>query len=199
MDTRTVRQIAVLASATLLLGAFVAGPADAKKKKKKPVCATYASPDWATGAGETTIVTEAATAEAPVEVALTAAPGLGFTSTDGESGDTGETSHVYQNVQVDTATPAGGNLFVRAEFTPAFDYDLFLRLPDITAVAYEADFNPATAGGPTPVGGMEGSSAEPGASQIDGYSSSDCSGYTVDVASGISPGGEVTLKFWLEQ
>lgn len=198
--TKTVRTLAVVASAALLVGASVA-PADAKKKKKKkpPVCATYVSPEWATGAAETTIVTEAATAESPVEVTITTAAGLGFTSPDGAASDEGETSHVYQNVQVDTASPAGAKLFVRAEFTEVFDYDLFLRLPDVTAVAYEADFNPGTANGPTGIGTLEGASAEPGASQIDGYPSTDCTGYTVDLASGISPGEDVTLKFWLEQ
>ena len=199
--SKTVRTLAVVASAALLVGAFVVAPAEAKKRKKKkpPVCATYVSPEWATGAAETTKVTDAATAEAPVEVTITAGPGLGFTSPDGEASDEGETSHVYQNVQVDTAAPAGGNLFVRAEFTEVFDYDLFLRLPDITAVAYEADFNPATVNGPTAVGGLEGASAEPGASQIDGFPSADCTNYTVDLASGVAAGEEVTLKFWLEK
>lgn len=199
--TKTFRTLATLAVASLVLGALVVAPAQAKKKKPKPIpaCAPYVSPDWATDAPATTIVTDTATKDAPVEVKVTAGPGLGLTSPDGASGDEGAPSHVYQNVQVDTTATPGGNLFVRAEFTPAFDYDLFLRNPDVTAVAYEADFNPATAGGPTPIGGLEGASAEPGASQIDGFATNDCTGYTVDLASGISPGEEVTLKFWLEQ
>lgn len=196
---KTVRTLAVLASAAMLLGAFV-GPADAKKKKKPAPCAPYTSPEWATDvAEEVAIVTDAATAEAPVEVTITSHPGVGFTSPDGESEDTGETSHVYQNVMVDTAAATGGNLFVRAEYTELFDYDLFLRLPDITAVAYEADFNPATVAGPTGVGTLEGASAEPGASQIDGFPSADCTGYTIDLASGTAAGEEVTLKLWLEK
>ena len=200
MTSKTMRQIAVLASASMLLGAFVAGPADAGKRKKKkppvPVCATFASPEWAADA-EITVVTDAATAEAPVELVITTDAGFGLTSTDGSSGDEGAPSHKYHNVQVDTAS-AGAKLFVRAEFTEVFDYDLFLRLADESSVAYEADFNPATAAGQTPVGGIEGAHSEPGASQIDGYESADCAGYTVDLASGITPGEDVTLKVWLE-
>jgi hypothetical protein len=195
--TRFLRTLAVVSAATLVLGVTVL-PADAKKKKKKPkACPTYVTPEWA-GEAETTIVTEKATADAPIEVELETGPGLGFTSTDGPEGDTGQTSHVFHNIVVDTAA-ASGNLFVRAEYAPTWDYDLFLRLPDITAVAYEADFNPATAGGPTPVGGNEGAHPEPGAGQIDGFSSLDCSGYTMDVASAITPGGALTLKVWLEK
>lgn len=195
MSTRTIRTMAVLASTALVLGAFLAMPADAKKKKKPKKCAPYSSPDWATDA-ETTVLTDAATEEAPVEVEIATDPGLGFTSTDGPDGDTGETSHKFHNVLVDTKA-ASANLFVRAEYPPVWDYDLFLRLPELVAVAYEADFNPATVNGPTGVGGMDGGHAEPGASQIDGYTSADCSGYTVDIASGISAGGAVTLKLWL--
>lgn len=200
MTSKSMRQIAVLASATLLLAAFVAGPADAGKRKKKPpvpVCTPYASPEWATDA-ETTVVTDAATAEAPVEVVIATDAGLGLTSTDGSAGDEGAPSHKYHNIQVDTAA-AAAKLFVRAEFTPAWDYDLFLRLADESSVAYEADFNPATAEGQTPVGGYEGGHSEPGASQIDGYSSTDCAGFTVDLASGITPGEDVTVTIWLEQ
>lgn len=198
---RAIRVFAVAASASLLVGALV-GPADAKKKKKPkaaPACAPYVSPDWATDAGATTVITDAATAEAPVEVKITTHEGVGFTSPNGASEDQGLTSHVYQNVQVDTSAATGGNLFVRAEYTEAFDYDLFLRAPDITALAYEADFNPATVNGPTGIGTLEGASAEPGASQIDGFPSTDCTNYTVDLASGIAAGEEVTLKFWLEK
>jgi hypothetical protein len=194
MRIRTVRTFVPVISAVLVLGAFVAAPAEAKKPKK---CAPYASPDWATDA-ETTVLTDKATADAPVEVELTTEPGAGFTSTDGPSGDTGAITHKFHNVVVDTKAKSA-NLFVRAEYLPAWDYDLFLRLPIMAAVAYEADFNPLTAGGPTPVGGTEGGHAEPGASQIDGYPSLDCTGYTVDVASSITAGGAVTVKLWLEK
>ena len=195
MSARTVRTLAAVTSAVLVMGAFAAAPAGAKKKPKK--CAPYASPAWATDA-ETTVLTDKATAEAPIEVEIATDPGVGFTSTDGPDGDTGETSHKFHNVVVDTKA-ASSNLFVRAEYLAAWDYDLFLRLPVLAAVAYEADFNPATVNGPTGIGATEGGHAEPGVSQIDGFPSLDCAGYTVDLASGITAGGAVLLKLWLER
>ena len=193
MQSKTIRSLAVLASATLVLGAFVANPAAAKKKK----CPKYAAPDWA-GEAETTIVTDAATADAPIEITLATGPGLGTTNADYPGDETGEISHAFQNVVVDTNAKSA-NLFARIDFVPAWDYDLFVRLPAGPSVAYEADFNPATVGGPTPVGGYQGGSGGPGYSQVDGYPVPDCYGYTVDVASGITPGGDVTLKLWLEK
>lgn len=193
MESKTIRSLAVLASAALVAGAFVATPAEAKKKK----CGKYAAPDWASEA-ETSIVTDKATGDAPIEITLSTGPGLGFTNADYPGDETGSISHAFQNVIVDTNAKSA-NLFVRIEYPPTWDYDLFLRLPAGPSVAYEADFNPLTAGGPTPVGGTEGATAGPGFGQIDGYPVPDCYGYTVDVASSISGGGDVSLKLWLEK
>lgn len=193
MGSKTVRNFAVAASAALVLGALVATPAGAKAKK----CGKYAAPDWAAGA-ETTVVTDKATADAPIEIALTTGPGLGFTNADYPGDETGSISHVFQNVVVDTKAKSA-NLYARIDYLPAWDYDLFLRVPAGTSVAYEADFNPATAEGPTPIGGYSGGSAGPGWSQVDGFPVPDCYGYTVDVASGISAGGAVTLTLWLDK
>jgi hypothetical protein len=167
--------------------------APGQKKKKPKKCAPYEPGELgAEVEEETTIVTDAATEEAPIEVPVETAEGLGFTSTD-PGGDTGPTSHVYQNLQVDPKAKTTG-LYVRVEYSPAFDYDIFLRLADGTAVAYEADFNPAPGTG---LGGLEGAHAEQGAGQIDGYEANDCDGFTMDIASAITPGGEVTMKLWL--
>jgi hypothetical protein len=195
--SKVLRTIAVLSTSALVLGAFAAGPADAKKKKKKPpACPTYTAPDWAPES-KTTIVTDAATADAPAEFALETAPGAGFSSADEPEGGTGAPSSAYHNIVVDSAAP-DASLFVRAEYAPTWDYDIFLRTPEGAPVAYEADFNPLTAAGPTPVGGNEGAHPEPGAGQIDGAASADCTGYTLEVVSGTAPGGTVALTFWLE-
>ncbi|MDQ3963386.1 MAG: hypothetical protein M3277_05680 [Actinomycetota bacterium] len=198
-SSKLLRNISVIASVALLLGAFVAGPADAKKRKKKPApaCAPYTTPSWAEGA-ETTILTDAATADAPVEVEIATDPGVGFTDAGEPGGGTGDATFKYHNVVVDSAA-ATAKLFVRIEYPPVWDYDLFLRFPDGIAVAYEADFNPATVGGPTPVGGNEGAHPEPGAGQIDGAESPDCAGYSVEIASAITAGGPVAMTLWLEQ
>lgn len=194
MRSKTLRSLAVVASTALVMGAFVA-PADAKKKKKVKKCAPYTAPEWA-GEAETTIVTDAATADAPVEIELDTAPGAGFTSADDPEGGTGDVTKVFHNVVVDSAA-ASAPLNVRIEYPVVWDYDLFLRVPEGPSVAYEADFNPATVAGPTPVGGNEGGHPEPGAGQIDAYPAADCSGYTVDVSSAITAGGAVTMTLWL--
>lgn len=187
---KVLRSVAVLASATLVLGAFVAGSADAKKK-----CAKYAAPDWAADV-KTVTVTDAATEAEPLTFELTTGHGAGTTSADYPEDGDGTLSHSFQNILIDSKAKTA-NVYARIDFIPAFDYDLFLRLSAGPSAAYEADFNPFTAAGPTPVGGYSDGSAGPGWSQIDGYTTADCSGYTVDVASSITPGGPVTLKIWL--
>lgn len=176
------------------LGAFAAPAAPAagaKAKAKAKKCKAYVPGDLGAEA-ETTIVTDAATEAAPIEVTLPTTPGAGFTSTE-PGGDTGATSHSYHNVQIDSKAKTAA-LFVRAEFVPLWDMDLFLRDNFGVALAYEADFNQAPEAG---LGSTSGGHAERGVSQIDGWIGADCSGYTVDVASSVGGGPSVTLKLWL--
>jgi hypothetical protein len=200
-DGRIVRSLALIATASLVLGAFVAGPADAKKKKKKKpkvaTCAPYTPGELGADA-PITIVTDAATEEAPVEITVATAEGLGGTSPE-VGGDLGPTSHAFSNVQV---ASSGRGLYARVEFTPAFDYDHFLRTSDGATVAYSAGFNQAmVAGDPTGMTGLDGTGngghSEPGVEQIDGYATNDCDGFTHDIASAGTPGEEVTVKYWL--
>ena len=197
-NTRTLRTMAVVASSALVLGAFVAGPAEAKKKKK--ACAAYQPGELGADA-PITVVTDAATEEAPVEVTVTTAEGLGFSSPDGPSGDSGHTNHAFANVQVDSAARDAG-LYARVEFGPAWDYDAYLRTNDGTAVAYSAGFNQGMIGAGDPSGlGLDGTGhgghSELGAEQIDGYLAADCDGFTYDIVSAGTPGEDVTVKFWL--
>jgi hypothetical protein len=199
---RIFKTAAVVGASALILGAFVAGPAQAKKKKpKKPaVCAPYVPGELGTGQ-PISVVTDAATADKPVEATVATEPGLGFTSPDGASGDEGRPSHVFYNVQVDSAAP-GAYLYVREEFQEGTEYDLFLRDATGAALAYAAGANQTPTAVPDPIGlGLDGTGngghSEFAAEQIDGYSATDCAGYTVDVGSAITPGGDVTLKFWL--
>jgi hypothetical protein len=194
-----IRIVSVLALTGLVVGAVLAVPAEAKKKK--PVsCRAYAP--GSDGQGQpVTVVTDAATKDKPASVQLTAGPGLGFSSPD-EGSDQGQTSHVYANVQVDSSAP-NAYLYVRAEFQVPFDYDLYLRTSDGTAVAYVGGFNEApetlpvgTLGQPLD-GTGNGGHSEMGAEQIDGAQVADCSGFTADVVSGTAPGGTITMKYWL--
>lgn len=188
MSKRHLRTVAILAMCALVMSVFAIGPAEAgkKKKKKKPAaCAPY-QPGELGAEAETTVVTDAATEEKPVELALATGPGLGF------SGDNPPptVSRQFTNVQVDSSAKDVG-LFVRVEFLEAWDYDLFLRLADGTQLANSAGFGPVDDGSP------EDSKHEFGAETIMGFLAADCAGYTVEVASATTPGGEVTLKYWL--
>lgn len=194
---RTIRTLSVVASAALIVGVFAAAPADAKKKKKPRACAPYVPGEL--GADQpVTIVTDAATEEAPVTIELDTAEGVGFTSPDGAGSDEGAPSHVFTNVQVDSAAPSTG-LYIRLEFPDGLEYDLFARLADGSAYAYVAGSNHT---GPLVTefgldGTGNGGYSEVGAENLAGLSTADCAGYTVDVASAITPGGPVTVKYWL--
>lgn len=188
--------VGLLAACALVLSGLALAPAAAKgkgKAKKPKKCAPYAPGNLGADA-DTTIVTDAATESSPIEVTIPVEPGAGFTSTDPPpSGDTGHITHSFHNVQVDTKGKVAG-LWARIEYLPTWDHDLYLRLADGTAAAYEADFNPIAGSG---LGSTSGGSAEQGVSQIDGYYSLDCAGFTLDIASSIGGGPDVALTLWL--
>lgn len=191
MKSRSIRTLAVLASAGLIVGAFAAGPADAAKKKKKkpPVCAPLAVHEKAAEA-ELVKVTDAATAEAPVEVEVSTGPGLGL-GRPGGSLPFGElVSEAFVNVQVDSALPSAG-LYATIEFTEAWDYDLYLDDATGTEVAHSAGFfnQSSTAGA--------AGESKIGSENIYGLETADCGGYSVDIAGATTPGETVMLKLWL--
>lgn len=137
---------------------------------------------------ETTVVTDAATAEKPVEIPLEIGAGFGVGGVFEDA-----IAHAYHNVQVDSTSGSTG-LYVRLEMPYPSDYDLFVRNADGTEAARAAGFNPEpavyndnTAGGHT----------EPDAEMIDGVTTADCGGYTIDAGAATGEGGELTLKFWL--
>jgi hypothetical protein len=192
MTSRRRRVLALCAAVALASGALGARPVEAKNKHKKAKkCAAYQPGELGRGA-DTFVVTDKATESTPIEVELSTTPGVGLTSTD-PGGDTGATSHVYINVQVDTKANTTG-LYVRTEFPDYADYDLFLRDASGSAVAYQGDFNPVAGQG---LGAGSGGHSEVGAEALDGIGSADCTGYTLDVASAITPGGTVVVKLWL--
>lgn len=200
MSSRIPRIVATMLCVAMVFSAVLATPAEAKKKKKKkpPVaaCAAYVPGELGAEA-ETSTVTDANTAEAPVTIELDTGPGLGFSSTD-PGGDEGVTDHVYHNVLVDSSAAETG-LYARVEFPEFTEYDIFVRLADGTTAAYAAGANQTPV--PIPAFGLDGTGngghSEFGAEQIDGLRSPDCTGYTIDVASAITPGGGVTLTLWL--
>lgn len=172
---------ALLAVLTLVVAAFGAGPAMAKKKKKK-ACPAFVGIEEAAEA-ELAMVTDEATEEAPVEVTVEVPAGSPVSE-----------GHAYLNVQADPGAKETG-LYVRFEFPSHEDNDLYLYNPDGEEAAHAAGFNP------TPFGPFDGTGSgghsEQGAEQIDGLATADCQGYSADLISYMSEGGEMTVKLWL--
>jgi hypothetical protein len=197
MKSRSVRTFAVLASAGLIVGAFAASPADAAKKKKKPpVCAPYTPTEWA-AEEPINVVTDKHTEEAPLVIEIDAPAGLGSSSGDAPNDEPtelhGAPAHSFLNVQADSALPETG-LYATLEYTFPFDYDLWVRGDDGTAVAGSAGFAP---GVPFFDGTGSGGHTGQGTENIDGLTTADCTGYLVDIVSATTPGETVTLKLWL--
>jgi hypothetical protein len=187
---RILKTAAVVGTAALILGAFAAGPADAKKKKKvkkPPVCAPY-TPAEDGAAAPITLVTDAATADAPVTVAVAAEPGLGV----GGLAEQG-IAHSYVNVQVDSAATATA-LTIRLEMPEFEDYDLAVLNPDGSQAAAAQGFNPEPA---VYNDNTNGGHTEVGAEMIDALPTNDCQGYTLDISTASGMGGELTVKYWL--
>ena len=176
--------------AALVASAFVAPTAEAKKKKKPKACAAYVPGEQGAEA-ESVSVTDAHTAEAPLEVTITQEMGqggdLGLGQYDGSA-------HTFRNVQVDSKAAEGG-LYIRYEFPAYEDHDLYVNYADGTEAAHVGGFNAA------PVGIFDGTGSgghsEQGAEQIDGLRTPDCAGYTVDFSNYLGQGGEYTVLMWL--
>jgi hypothetical protein len=189
---RLARPVALLVPLALAAAAFASGgsAAAAVNATCKPFKATGPA------AGKpVTLVTNKATATKPATITVDTGPGLGFSGTNGADDDQGATTHAYTNVQV-VSKKKSAALYVRAEFPYPEDYDLFLRYKDGTGhVAYAAGFNEFPG---TPIDGTSSGHSEMGAEQIDGVPSKSCLGYTVDLVSATTPGGKVTIKYWLK-
>jgi hypothetical protein len=202
---RFFKAAAVVGASALILGAFVAGPADAKKKKKKkpvaPVCAPITPYEDAADA-KLTVVTDAATADAPIVLTVPTSEGLGTSNDQDPSPDptddpvSGGASHAWNNVQVDTAGTEA-YLYARIEFPGHTDYDLMLRGPDGVATYFSAGGPPYQVFDGTGHGGHSEGDPTGASENIDGAPTADCAGYSVDVSGATTPGGDVTLKLWL--
>jgi hypothetical protein len=132
------------------------------------------------------VVTDAATEEKPIEVTVTTAAAA--------NGEPADTSKQFVNIQVDPAASDTG-LWARFEMNEGEDYDIYLNFSDGTEAASAGGFNPAPQG---PLDGTgSGGHSETTAEQLDGIKSSDCQGYTLDMSSFNTPGGDRTLKLWL--
>ena len=182
---RFIRTLAVLASAGLVLGAFAAAPAAAKKKKRG--CATYVPGEKGADA-PVTKVTSKNTADTPAAVEVENGPGFGF-GRDPE-GEGANVSHAFANVQADP-TASSDLLNVRISWSnPLEEFDVYLDTAEGTEVASSAGY------GPIP-GGSDYARSEIGSETIVGFPVADCDGFTVDVVGATTAGGTVTVEYWL--
>ncbi|MGI8774714.1 MAG: hypothetical protein ACR2KQ_06830 [Actinomycetota bacterium] len=152
------------------------------------VCPAYEPGESGAGA-ETSVVTDEATAEAPLEIIVPTEAGLPVAPTE-----------VFQNIQVDTENENAG-LYVRIEFFDDEDLDLYLKYPDDSVAAQAAGFNPVSFIPTNPVfntnGEGKGGHSEMGAEQVDGVLTPDCGGYTAQFDEYQGFGGERVVKLWL--
>lgn len=201
MKSTTIRKIAVLASATLVLGAFVAGTADAgkRKKKKPPVVVgcpapTFADPATASEsrpdpAAKLTTVTDAATAEAPVTVEFEHGPAFWETVTQTPVQEDTQ----WFPIQIDSATDAG--LYVRLDWAIPSPSDIDLYVWDAgsgeeLAHSGAANIFPVNVPLLAETGAM-------GYESISGALVSDCAGFLVESRAFTTAGESVTLSLWL--
>jgi hypothetical protein len=163
-------------------------PGKKSKKPKPPAaakCEAYTPGEEGKDA-PLTVVTDAATEEAPVEVLIEQGPGL-FPAAS---------SDAFGNIQVDTGGAEAG-LYIAYEFPVYEDHDLYLNYADGSEAARAAGFNqfPFVPGETDGTG--NGGHSEQGAEMIDGLRTPDCAGYTARFNSFIGEGGEYTVKLWL--
>ena len=181
-------------------------PVNCKKKKNKKKkeckkgeapsgdkCAAYVPGEQGAEA-ESLSITDAHTAEAPLEITIEQAMGLGGPLIGGVPVPPDGTSHVIKNLQVDSKEAEAG-LFIRYLFPAYEDHDLYVNYPDGSEAAHVGGFNAVSAG---PFDGTgSGGHSERGAEQIDGLRTPDCGGYTVDFSNYLGEGGEYIVQMWL--
>lgn len=165
------------------------GKQKGKNKNKPKACAAYQPGEMgAEVEEETTIVTDAATEEAPIELELDFAPAAGSWS----PAPVDTTDHIFHNVQIDSeATEAG--FWARLESPDTDDPDLYVYWDNGNMAAQAVGFNQAG----LQSGSSHGGHSEVGAEQIDGIGTADCTGYTLDLVNWLGVGGTYTLKLWL--
>ena len=191
--SRFTRTVAVIGMSALVLGAFAATPADAKKKKKKPVpCAAFQPGENGTDK-PTLVVTDSATESAPA---------LQPVSLDPEVTE-GAVSHAEDvfNVQVDSKAKEAG-LYILFEFQERRDYDLNVWHTDGSYAARSHGFQPILGLNETSdaeFGNLAGHAGEstPNSEKIVGLRTSDCGGYTVSAENYFGEGGDFEIKVWL--
>lgn len=203
---KTIRTLSVIASAALVLGAFIAGPAEAKKKKKKPPvasCPVFTPIEPNSPSGETAevleqpvvTVTDEHTADKPLVIEYEHGPALWSITQDPIQEDT-----VFFNFQIDSANPEVG-LYVFQEWAklPGSDMDLYIwdgATGEEATHSGSSNLAPQPLP-PTPVINNGQTTGGWGLESVSGFPVPDCGGYTVESRAFTTPGEDMTLSVWL--
>lgn len=175
MQSKLVRLVAATASVTLVAAAMSA-PAVAKKVK----CGAFSTAMEEAAGAPVLKVMPKHTEKAPLKIDVEHGAALYPAATEDK----------YVNVQV--VAPAGG-LYIREEFPPNQDIDLYL----FDAKGAEADSSGAY--NPAPVPGVLDAEGNGGATweSISAHPVKTCSGWTINSHAYMTAGTTATLKIWL--
>ena len=190
---------AIVLAGGLVATSVLVGPAMAAKKKSK-ACQPYTAGEMGAEA-DTIVVTDAHTAEAPLTHAFSLGPAFDEGVLTAVTDDPSHTPHSNVNVQVDSKAKSAG-LYVTWEFETNRDYDLWAYFSDGGEAASSHGFQPAIATQGTPADQSNTASNHGGEStatseNLVGIITSDCGGYTLDMATYFGEGGDFELKIWL--
>ena len=176
---RFIRTIAVVGLSALVLGAFVAAPAGAAKKKALK-CSAFTPGIEGAAEAEVVKVTPKATEEKPVVIELE----------HGMAGPSEASLNEEQFFNIQIYGPSSG-LYILEEFSDRHDVDLYLYDAAGEEVASSGAFNMAPVG-PFSAGGNGGSNYE----SIPGFPVSTCEGYTIRSNAYLTSGTAATIKLW---
>ncbi len=191
--SRSFRNIAVVASAAMVLGALAATPAEAKKKSCPAFVPVEPNSDSQESAqaleAEVVKVTDKATADKPIVIEYEHGPALflgGLAPIVEES--------VFFNFQVQSKKPAPGLHVEMTWGTPsASDLDMILYGLGGSRLAGSQATNAAPVPGQLDARGNGGMGFE----TIPGYRALNCFGYTLESRAYMTAGDAVTLKVYL--
>lgn len=190
-NSRVVRSLALIATASLVLGAFVAAPAEAAKKKKKPfTCAPFTPGLEAAAEAPVVRVTEAATEEKPIVVEAEHPASL----VQEHSALPDTQDEQYVNIQI--VSKASQGLYIKEEFNSRHDIDLHLYDAAGEEVDSSGGFNPT----PVKVGILDftsGGRAGENYESIVGFPADSCAGYTAESVAFATPGTPIKFSIWL--
>lgn len=188
---RFIRAFAVVGMSALVLGAFAAVPAEAKKKKKKAfTCAAFTPGIEAAAEAPVVRVTEAATEAAPIVVESAHPESL----VQEHSALPDTQDEQYVNIQV--VSKASQGLYIKEEFNSRHDIDLHLYNSAGEEVDSSGAFNPLPVDA-TYIDFTSNGRGGENYESIVGFPADSCGGYTAESVGYATSGTPIKFSIWL--